>query len=374
MRDRTIRGTVKPYWRKAQGLWFARGWVPERQADGRIARQRIERGPGSPTRSACQALCDQLNRLYEERASAVKRPLTFSRAVTNYITSGGEARFLTDAIMTRIGLRQCSDIDDTVMSDLSRELFPNATPATVNRQLYTPVIAVLSMAAKGGHCPHPTLTRPRGHDKAPPITIPAEDWFALIEPHCSRKLWALLLVLTLHGRRPKELLLLPPAAYDRGAGTLSIPDSKTGTPVLVRLAPICIEAIDDMLAAKHADRRANKDVLFGYLYSCRRNVLRDIRKAATAADATYHGAHAIGRHSFATRLLNDGYSVKHVMDAAGWSSERMLMRRYGHLAKSEVDDAVRKVGIKWGDRLKAASGADIISPDFAKKKRSGNEG
>lgn len=346
--DRTIRGTVAPYYRKSRSLWFARGWVPVRAPDGRIARERIERGPGCRSRSECQALCDATNKLYEERAASVRRPLTFARAVTNYVTAGGEPRFLTPALLTRLGPTMCSDIDDTIMSDLSRELFPSGKPATINRQLYTPVVAVLTMAAAGGHCNKPTLRRPKGHDKSPPLEIPTEDWFAEIEPHCSRNLWALLLTLTLHGRRPKELLMLPPEAFDQAAGTLSIPDTKTGDPVLVKLAPICVEAI-----AAALDARATPHVtLFGYRYSCRRNVLRDIKRATEKADATYHGAHAIGRHSFATRLLREGYSVKHVMDAAGWTSERMLMRRYAHLAKSEVDDAVREQGTRWGQRLR----------------------
>jgi hypothetical protein len=365
--DRTIRATVKPYFRAEQGKWFARGWIPERQADGRIARRRIERGPGCRSKSECQALCDQINKLYEDRAAAVRRPLTFARAVTNYVDTGGDARFLTPALMTRLGLRQCSDIDDTVMVDLTRELYPDATPATVNRQLYTPVIAVLTMAAKGGHCQKPALTRPKGHTKSPPIEIPTDDWFAAVRPHLRPHRWALITILTLHGRRPKELLTLPPAAFDPAVGTLSIPDTKTDKPVLVLLAPICAAAIQAFDWKGH-------DLLFRTPYQDRRNVYRDLAAACRRAGVPYFPLHAIGRHSFASRLLKEGYSVKHVMDGGGWASERMVMMRYGHLARSEVAETVKEQGMRWGERLEDATRSNVLVPDFTKKNTGGEKG
>jgi integrase len=367
MHDRTIRGTVKPFWRKKQALWFARGWVPERRQDGSITRRRIERGPGVTSKARCQDLCNQLNKFYEDRATAVRKPLTFAKAATNYMTSGGEARFLTDALLLKIGTMQCADIDDSVMSDLRNSLYPNGSPATVNRQLFTPVIAVLKMASDGKHCPPPALRRPKGHDDAKPIDIPPAGWFERILPECRPNLRALSLFLTLHGRRVKEALTRKPVDFDPLAGTISIMDTKTGVPVLVRLAPIVIEAIQSY-------DWQSREWLFGYSYRSRRNVLRDLELAAKRAGVPYYTTHPIGRHSFATRLLKQGFSVKHVADGGGWADGKMVMKRYGHLAKSEVSESVREVGISWGKELQKDPSAAIIRPDFKRKKRSGEKG
>ena len=283
------------------------------------------------------------------------------------MTSGGEARFLTDALLLKIGTMQCADIDDSVMADLRYSLYPNATPATVNRQLYTPVIAVLKMASDGKHCPPPALRRPIGHDNPKPIDIPPPGWFERILPECRPNLRALALFLTLHGRRVKEALTRQPSDFDPIAGTITIPNTKTGVPVFVRLAPIVIEAIQSY------DWQGRK-WLFGYGYGSRRNVLRDFKLAADRAGVSYYSTHPIGRHSFANRLLKEGFSVKHVADAGGWANGKMVMNRYGHLAKSEVSDAVKDVGTKWGNELQKDPSAAIIRPDFKRIKRSGEKG
>jgi integrase len=65
------------------------------------------------------------------------------------------------------------------------------------------------------------------------------------------------------------------------------------------------------------------------------------------AGVEWYGSHALGRHSFATRLLKNGYSTKFVAQAGGWASTRMVDMVYGHLEHDPVQDEALKVGEDW---------------------------
>jgi len=89
----------------------------------------------------------------------------------------------------------------------------------------------------------------------------------------------------------------------------------------------------------------NKQWIFG---TCNRsNIARSIRKACKKAGVTSFGTHAIGRYSFATRLLHDGKSLKFLMNAGRWKTARMPMMRYGHLEQSEVNEEVNAIADRW---------------------------
>jgi len=331
--DRTTRAELKPY--RRHGIWYARGWIPIRQPNGVIARRRIERSSYSSRRADAQILCDELAKAYEQRALAVVRPLTFARAVTNYLGSGGEARFLTPALLKLIGVMQCSEIDDTTMVDLAKALYPDATPATLNRQLYTPIIAVLKQASKSKACARPDFTRPRGHDDVADMPVPRKLWFRKVLPELTPHMAAMIMFLTLHGRRPKEAMDCTPADYDPEAKRISI-RTKSGDLMQVELAEPVWQAIE-----MYPWRRGPG--LFVYTYEARRAAMRALERACERAGVEHFGMHTVGRHTFATRLLDQGYSVKHTSRAGGWANEKMVLRRYGHLERSEIGETTQNV-------------------------------
>jgi hypothetical protein len=179
--DKNPRSKLKP--EKRKGYWVARGWVPVRQPDGTIARRRLERsaGPDISSRAQCQAFCDRVNQMYEERAIAVIMPMTFARAYINYVGAGHPEPKFAERILAVIGEMQVADVDDTVMVDLVKKLFPaDAKAGYKNRHLYTPVIAILRMASKTKACAAPNLTRPKGYRKSPRAKIPPTEWFPVV--------------------------------------------------------------------------------------------------------------------------------------------------------------------------------------------------
>lgn len=331
------RSKLKPVKRRKKDgttYWAARGFVPQRRPDGSFARARVEIGIGGDTAAARQAEVDRLNVGYEERALRI--PLTFSRAYTNYIEAGYSVPIYAEKILAHLGVRQCTEIDDTVMLDLAKAIFAkDAAPSYVNRHLYTPVCAVLTMALKELA---PRLTRPKGHKNTVPIEIPDQSWFKAVMPHMGPDTRALVAFLTVHGRRLGDALGRRPSDFDPEAGTLAVGKTKNGEPLLIDLHPgVCelVAAMDDW-----EERRW----LFRDGPTSASNVRKDIRAACEAAGVPYYSPHEIGRHSFATRMLRAGYSLQYVKDAGGWKTIEMVSKRYGHLERREVTQAVHKVG------------------------------
>jgi integrase len=258
--------------------------------------------------------------------------------------SGGERRYL-DPVLQCLGKVPLVDITQELVQALADKLKPDAAPSTINRQIYTPVLSVMNYAAKLKMAPPPLLIRPKGHDKAPRLETPDEGWFNSVLPELSPAMRACVLTITLHGLRIAEAIERTPEDVDTNGWRLSIPDTKSGEPVVVPLSEPCIEAIEAI------PNWRQQRWLFGTCH--RSNIARAIGKACKRAGVRSYGTHCIGRHSFSVRVLKEGKSVKFLMSAGRWKTAKMPMARYGHLETSEVNTAVNEIVPKWGDAAKS---------------------
>lgn len=349
-----IRSTLAPYYRKDRRQWYPRGTYPVKAEDGSIERRRGYAGAGSDTRAACQADCDRLNAALEREATTALEP-TFEEAAEVYLSTGGDGRFLHDKLLDAIGHYRVNEIDDAVMLRVKSKVYPTATPATVNRQLFTPVISVLRLASKNKQW-KPDLTRPKGALKLKPAKAPSDEWFTAMRSAAEatltgKRIWALLLFLTLHGRRPSDGFRNVPADFDPKRGTIAIEKDKAGNARTVQLAPIVVEAIE-------ATPWRDGPGLFGnYTWANRRNAYRRLKQLCEATGQPYFTFHKAGRHKFAKRLLGLGYSTTFVAQSGGWANGRMVDALYGRDAQSEVDTATRDAAQGWADGL--AKGATV---------------
>jgi hypothetical protein len=66
----------------------------------------------------------------------------FLTAVKAYLQAGGEGKFV-EAISENWASKRLADIDQIAIDQLAKELYPTAAAATKNRQVYTPVSAIL---------------------------------------------------------------------------------------------------------------------------------------------------------------------------------------------------------------------------------------
>ena len=85
---------------------------------------------------------------------------TFVAAAVSYLETEGETRFLKP-IIARIGSVALAKLDQNLIDRTARALYPNGSPATLNRQVYTPIATVLNHAAARGLCAARKIERPK---------------------------------------------------------------------------------------------------------------------------------------------------------------------------------------------------------------------
>jgi integrase len=266
--------------------------------------------------------------------------VSFARAYTIYLKKHKPLPYYGTEILEYIGETMCHEIDDGLMVELADELWPDdAAPATLNRHLYTPVIAILRMALGKAA---PDLVRPAGHNRVMPVHIPPASWYTTLIPaeapgrHLNPRQLALVMFLAGHGRRLGEALARRPKDLDVATGILDLGRTKTG----VRQVELHPRSLALITAIPGWDKQ---DWLFGAGPTSANSIRRDLRAACVRAGLDWYHPHAFGRHSSVTRMLRRGYSVAHVADAHGMTPE-MVTRRYGHLARRESTAALHETG------------------------------
>src|SRR6185312_16200670 len=98
------------------------------------------------TKARERALASKIVRKWEreiERGEFVEpgEP-TFASSALAHMRAGGERRFLTP-LLKHFGETPLKRIGQADLDEAAATIYPDASPATVNRQLYTPAIAVL---------------------------------------------------------------------------------------------------------------------------------------------------------------------------------------------------------------------------------------
>lgn len=328
--------------RKRNGIYQARGTIPFRAPNGKIAWRRVERSTQTGDKSLAQAIAAQWERDYVESAYfKTEATPTFAAAALMYMETTGRRRFMAPLIDHFGPDITLAEIDQDAMMEAVRTLYPGRKAATINRQVFTPVIAVMTLA-KHRH----NLTRPKGHNRQEPVKVPDDAWFQELLPQCSDDLAALVIFLTLHGRRVGEALSLSGGDIDLERREVLIYQTKTERPVLVPLAREFIAQL------ARIDGWQERERLFGYRW--RKIVCKDLKLACERAGIPYYTTKALGRHAFASRLLREGYSLKHVQEAGGWARIDIPARHYAHLERSHVRESIEAVAKKWAAPRRAS--------------------
>ena len=109
---------------------------------------------------------------HEDRCSC-RESVSFREAYFAYkAAKGARACFISEHILVRIGNILVNDIDQTIIDALSFGLKPHSAPSTRDRQVYTPISAVLKFASAHGWCAKLRLSRPKSPKHA--TTLPTK--------------------------------------------------------------------------------------------------------------------------------------------------------------------------------------------------------
>lgn len=283
---------------------------------------------------------------------------TFAEAALGYIEAGGERAHL-HAITREIGRKKIGSIGQHDIEELAKKLCGKASPATQNRQVYTPTVAVLNYAARKGWRSKPVIARPK-QPAGRVRWITHEEADRLIDaaaPH----LKPLVVFLLCTGARLSEALYLDWAnvhlsrchvdlmnAEGGGHGT------KNGESRGVPLHPRAVAALANVPWDREGAvfrRPAGKIKQAGRVwlpYESRdgagggqvKTAWAGMLKRAGITDFTPHDC----RHTWATWHYQANRDLNALMLLGGWKSPEMVFR-YAH---TNVSHLASGVGAIWG--------------------------
>jgi integrase len=166
-------------------------------------------------------LAELQNEIFEEqiRGNSVHRE-TFASAALRYVEAGGERRYV-EPLLHHFGDLPLDRIDQQAIDNAAAALYPKCSPATRNRDVYTPISAILKFAG---------ITHNIRRPKAPPGVVRwlTHDEARRLVSACSPHLRPLIMFLLHTGARIGEALWLDWNCVD--LGRVSFPKTKNGEP------------------------------------------------------------------------------------------------------------------------------------------------
>ncbi len=294
---------------------------------GTIRGTSVYESTGTSDRSAAEAIrIKREKEILDQTIFGLKSTVTFPAAVIEYIKGGGERRFLRP-LVEHFRDTPLAAIDQRAIDSAARTLYPSASPATLNRQAYTPVCAVLSYAAARGLCEPRRIRRPR-QPKGRVRWLTPEEADRLIgaaSPH----LQPLLIFLFGTGARLGEALKLQWRQVDLDRREVQFLETKNGDSRGVPLHDRVIVALEALphregVVFRRPDgqpyvpkRDSGGQIKTAFKGACRR---------AAIEDCTPH----VCRHSWASWTYGGTRDLVALMELGGWRTESMV-RRYAHL-------------------------------------------
>lgn len=329
-----------------RGIW---------QAVGSVAGKRIRKSLGTRNEGQALELCAAYEaRLWKRHTYGEEAVRTFEEAAVSYLEAGGEGRFLKPLIKHFKG-RALGSIRPAEIRAAVATLYPNAAPATRNRQGIVPARAVVMHGHDLGWCgaikvKQFEVSKSRKHQPVERVWMDAfmaeSDKSGL--PHLS----ALVLFMHQTAARVSEAVRLTGEHVDLGKRLAILERTKTGT-----WSPRDLTA---EMCGRIAALKPKAGVrVFGYTDP--KAVNRVMRRVAKRAGIVERTTHSAGRHSFGTNAISGGAGIKDVMDAGDWKSAKLFMETYVHS---------RAAGASIAARFDAARGpSDVLKSTSVKPRR-----
>jgi integrase/recombinase XerD len=176
----------------------------------------------------------EVRKLRDKREQELERSglATFETAANLYLAAGGSPRFI-QPIVDKIGSVFIHQVDQALIDKTAIEIYPDCSPATRNRQFYTPFISVWSRASMGQNamCPPVKWGRPIGTGYLQQVRKPT-DYKSAVKfiNACPLHAGKIMFFLFWTGCRPAEALNLECEDVDIKGRWAVLRDTKTGEP------------------------------------------------------------------------------------------------------------------------------------------------
>jgi integrase len=288
-------------------------------ARGSYLSVRVFESLGTCDRGEAETLIGKMQKdIFEGQARGGVQPAEgFVSAASRYMESGGERRFIAP-LLRHFGDLPIDRIDQQAIDRIATALYPNGSTATRNRQVYSPLSAILKFAG---------MTRNIRRPKAPPGIVRwlTQDEAQRLLAACSPHLRPLVIFLLHTGARIGEALWLDWRCVDLARAHVSFPKTKNGDP---RGVPLHRELVSELANLPHRDgavfrrpdgepyERSGSKVKTAFKAALRRAGLKDFR---------VHDC----RHTWATWHYTAHHDLIALQKLGGWRSLAMVSR-YAH--------------------------------------------
>ncbi|WP_370688268.1 tyrosine-type recombinase/integrase [Flavimaribacter sediminis] len=225
-------------------------------------------------------------------------------------------------------------------------LYPNAGPATCNRQVIVPTQAIINHAAELDWCPPMQVKRFKVATKVKePATL---EWVEAFAEHASPHLGALCLFMFGTGARISEALAMTWSDINLKSATALIRQTKINDERVAHLPPRVVAALANIPSNHNPDGS-----VFRYVHrTTARQAWNNAIKRAGIKQLSFHSC----RHGFATSLLHAGVDVVTVAENGGWKVVTEVVRTYGHSrTEKSVTDAIFDTNLTQPEKSKNAS-------------------
>lgn len=311
--------------------------IPGKSANYRIRGThlgvRVDRSAGTgDAKIAAKLLRDEIKRIEADtmRGPAKPRGKTFSQGVRTYFLAGGEQRFLAP-LMKQFGDIELSQITQEMIDEAAVALHPNGTPATRNRQVYSPISAIL----KANRINLP-IARPKGAKGATrTFYFEPQEVGRLISAASDddAEFGLFLTVLLYTGLRLSEALSIQVKHLSLSEARAFVETTKNGLPRTVHLPPPLVAAL-----ANHPRGYDREGRVFRYVKGSR--LYKRLEKAAGCAGVFIPDGvsfHAF-RHTYGAYMRRyGGLDTSGLVASGAWQSHDAA-RRYEH---TDVSSAAR---------------------------------
>jgi integrase len=270
---------------------------------------------------------------------------TFIGAAVKYMEADGERLYLKP-IIAKIGSMPLAKIDQGLIDKTAKELYPEGSPATLNRQVYTPIAAVLNHAAKRGLCSKRVIERPL-------LPLGRIRWLTFEEAErlieaCSPHLRPLVVFILGTGARLSEALYLDWRDVDLVRGHVAFLDTKNGE---ARGVPLHSRIVNELRLLRHREGavfRTQKGRPYAEKESGGGQIKTAFRGACRRAGITDFSPHDC-RHTWATWHYAANRDLIALMKLGGWKSERMVLR-YAHVNVSQLAPSINAGLAAWSTK------------------------
>lgn len=320
---------------KKSRYWYLRGTVRGYPVDESTRTDRRQTAEAIRIKREAEIL--------ERSIFGVRATATFLEASVGYLEAGGSKRYL-QGIIDHFGTTPLHKIDQIAIDVGARELYPNGSNATRNRQFYTPVSAVLKWGASRRLCDYRPISRPR-QPRGKTIWMTTEQAERLIDA-CSDWYRPIVIFMLYTGCRPGEAAALEWREIDLQLRRVIFLDTKNGED---RGVTLHMRVVAELAGLEHREGRVFLNSR-GQGWAIREDQSVAIdkpfakarKKAGLAAGITPHTC----RHTWATWYYAETRDIQGLKELGGWKSDAMVAR-YTHVNPDHLRNNIDR--LPWGE-------------------------